>query len=879
MALFSLWVALLPFCLAQQATLSPPDSQTLSNAPSSISATSTAPPSTITSGFSASVTVTAVSSIFSSSGASNGITSVAPTSTLANSTTFAPTTSGVDETATSSAVVTRETVPIQPYTFTPFPVPSQSSIPGVFPDTDPRRPPRAGESVIPNFERAWATAYDKARAKVAGLSLEQKVNVTTGIGRPARCVGNTPPIEDFPGICLEDSPLGVRLADFATAFPAAINAASTWNRELIRARGLAMGREHAGKGVNIALGPMMNMVRVAQAGRNWEGYGGDPFLAGEAAYETVLGMQEGGVQACAKHWVFNEQEHKRTMSSSIVDDRTAHEIYAHPFLKSVMAGVTSVMCSYNAPLDLINGTYACENNRTMNQILKSEYGFQGFIMSDWGATESTISAITGLDMTMPDPRFFGQNLTAYVQNGTIPEARIDDMATRILAGWYLLRQDAPSYPPVNFDVNPDNEETNQRIDVQDDHNEIVRTIGAASTVLLKNNKEGGGGLPLTGRERRIFLAGSDAGPPEIGPNRFRDQSGWLGGILAMGSGSGTANFTYLVSPYEAIQRRARRHRTTVSWSFNDFDLPRAGNMAIKQNAALVFIVSDSGEGDGNDRQNLTAWHNGDDLVLAVAEQNNNTIVVVNAVGPIIMEPWIDHPNVTAVLWAGLQGNEAGNAIVDVLYGDWNPSGKLPYTIAKRLEDYSTGLVLGGAPQDIIAIPYADGLQIDYRHFDANNIEPRYEFGFGMSYTDWEYSGLDIEAIPNDDGTYADLEDAWARGESSPVGVGSSAAIWLHRPAFKATFTVENNGSVYGGEIPQLYIEFPESSGEPPRVLKGFTNTAAQPGESKTVEITLSRYDLSIWDVVSQGWRKPDGRIGVVVGRSSRDVRISGEVPV
>ncbi|KAJ8079874.1 hypothetical protein PM082_016699 [Marasmius tenuissimus] len=909
MAPFSLWVALLPFCLAQQTTLSPPESQTLSSILSSISVSATSagsdvvssvvPSSTIStselsvsvSSSSVSETVTATSSVFTSSGASNATTSVAATSSVANSTTLVPTTtSGADETATSSAIVTRKTVPIRPYTFTPFPVPSQTSIPGVFTDTDPSEPPEVGESVIPNFEKAWAAAYDKAKAKVAGLSLEQKVNVTTGVGwQNGRCVGNIPSIEDFPGLCLEDSPLGVRFGDFSTAFPAAINAAATWNRELIRARGLAMGQEHVGKGVNIALGPMMNMGRVAQGGRNWEGFGGDPFLAGEAAYETILGMQEAGVQACAKHFIFNEQEHKRTTSSSIVDDRTAHEIYAHPFLRSVMAGVASVMCSYN----LNNGTYACEDDRTMNQILKAEYGFQGFIMSDWQATESTISAITGLDMTMPGDvvfnsgdSYFGGNLTAYVQNGTIPEARVDDMAIRILAGWYLLRQDDPSYPHVNFDAfQPDNEETNERIDVQDDHNEIVRTMGAASTVLLKNNKEGGGGLPLTGKERRIFLAGSDAGPAQIGPNNFSDQGGWNGGILAMGWGSGTANFTYLISPYEAIQRRARRHRTTVSWSFDDFNLPRAGNMAIKQNAALVFIASDSGEQyityDGNegDRKNLTAWRSGDDLVLAVAEQNNNTIVIVNAVGPIIMEPWIDHPNVTAVLWAGLQGNEAGNAITDVLYGDWNPSGKLPYTIAKRLEDYSTGLVLGGGEQEIIAIPYADGLQIDYRHFDANGIEPRYEFGFGLSYADWEYSDLDIEAIPSDDGTYADLEDAWAQGESSPVGVGSSAAIWLHRPAFRATFTVENTGSVYGGEVPQLYLEFPRSSGEPPRVLRGFTNIAAQPGESKTVEIALSRYDLSIWDVVDQGWRKPDGRIGVAVGRSSRDVRISGEVPL
>ncbi|EEB96511.1 hypothetical protein MPER_04343, partial [Moniliophthora perniciosa FA553] len=167
----------------------------------------------------------------------------------------------------------------------------------------------------------------------------------------------------------------------------------TWSRDLMRARGMQWGEEHRGKGVHVALGPGMNLFRAPQGGRNWQGFGADPFLTGEAAYETILGMQQTGVQACAKHIIFNEQEHKRTMSSSNADDRTTHEVYAHPFMRSVQAGVASLMCSYN----LINGTYACENDRILNDILKREYAFQGYVMSDWRATMSTISAITGLD--------------------------------------------------------------------------------------------------------------------------------------------------------------------------------------------------------------------------------------------------------------------------------------------------------------------------------------------------------------------------------------------------------------------------------------------------------------------------------------------------
>lgn len=675
----------------------------------------------------------------------------------------------------------------------------------------------------------------------------------------------------------QDSPLGVRFADFVTGFPTGVNAAATFNRRLIRARGTGMGQEHFGKGVNVALGPMMNLGRVAAGGRNWEGFGADPYLAGEVAYETILGIQQTGVQASAKHLVNNEQEHKRTTSSSNVDDRTQHEIYTHPFLRSIMAGVASVMCSYN----LVNGTYACENEKIMNDIVKAEYGFRGYIMSDWSATMSTMSAATGLDMTMPGDitfqsgdSYFGRNLTAYVNNGTIPEARVDDMATRILAAWYLLRQDVSSYPTTNFDAfRTDDDSVNQHIDVQADHDRIVREIGAASIVLLKNNK---GALPLR-KPRSLVLIGSDAGPGHVGPNQFPDQGG-LDGVLFMGWGSGSANLTYLITPHEAIQRRVREDHTSVFWFFDDFNLARAGNIARQKSAALVFIAADSGEAyitvDGNegDRKNLTAWHGGDALVQAVAAQNNNTIVVVHSVGPLILEPWIQHPNVTAVLWAGAPGQEAGNSLVDVLYGDWNPSGRLPYTIAKRPEDYPAQVIPGTGIAGIISIPYTEGLEIDYRHFDAHDIEPRFEFGFGLSYTEFEYSRLSITELSTTGGDIAAAR-AWDRGEASPQVEGGSATAWLHRPLYQVSFSIKNIGGLSGAESPQLYLNFPSSSGEPPAVLRGFDSIVVNNGQTKQVTMMLSRYDLSIWDVVAQGWRRPQGIIGVTIGASSRDKRL------
>nr|GAT51343.1 glycoside hydrolase family 3 protein [Mycena chlorophos] len=762
------------------------------------------------------------------------------------------------------------------------------------------RPPSVGSSVIPDFSEAWSAAYAEAKNKLSNFTIDEKVSLATGVGwMSGRCVGNTPAIGEngtkFPGLCLEVcAPTfpsvgfsfipGVRYADYVTSFPAGINAAATFNRKLVRRRGLFLGRENVGKGVNVALGPMMNIGRVAEGGRNWEGFGADPYLAGEAAYETILGMQEGGVQACAKHLINNEQEHFRTQESSDVDDRTQHEIYAHPFMRSIMAGVASIMCSYN----LINGTYACENDKIMNDIIKREYGFQGYIMSDWGATHSTISAATGLDMTMPGDitflsgtSYFGANLTAYVQNNTIEEARLDDMAKRILAGWYFLHQDAADFPTTNFDAFfPLDDATNEHVDVQEEHFKLVREMGAASTVLLKNTN---GALPLK-KPRSILLAGSDAGPGSIGPNQFTDQGG-SDGILAMGWGSGTANFTYLVSPLEAIQQRARKDRTSVSWILDDFNTDRAGNMAIGRSAALVFISSDSGEDyitvDGNegDRNNLTAWHNGDNLVLAVAAQNNNTIVIAHSVGPLILEPWIEHPNVTAVLWAGIAGQEAGNSITDVLYGDWNPSGRLPYTIAQNVSDYPTAVITNGDGSAIVSIPYTEGLNIDYRHFDAFNITPRFEFGFGLSYTNFTYSDLHIANVGGQGSTDEALEKAWAAGNATPIATGSSTATWLHRPLYNVTFDVENSGPVWGGDIPQLYLHFPPSAGEPPSLLKGFTNVEVLPGDKATVALTLSRYDLSFWDAEAQGWRRPNGTIGLSVGTSSRDFRLSGNITV
>lgn len=730
----------------------------------------------------------------------------------------------------------------------------------------------------------WDEAVTRARSDVAQLNVTELVSIVTGVGYGfGRCVGNTPPVEKigFKGLCLQDSPSGLRHVDRSTVFPDAITAAATFSKELIYERAVAIGDEFRTKGVHVFLGPMINVMRAPSAGRNWEGFGADPYLNGEGAYYTTLGVQDQGVQATLKHYLANEQEHFRNTGSSNLDERTEREIYLHPFMRGIQAGAVSVMCSYN----LVNNSWACQNSELLNGRLKTELGFQGYVMSDWGAHHSGVaSALAGLDLSMPGgtsccdfnvtASFWGPNLTEAVNNGSVPRSRLDDMATRVLSGTYFLHQDC-DYPEVNFNffdwLDP---KTNGAIDATKDHDVVARRVAAAGTVLLKNTN---GTLPLH-KPRKIALIGSDAGPLLKGPNYYEDRIGWPYGTLGEGWGSGTVDYSYFISPYEAIQRRARQDRTAVNWSMDDFDLKNAQAVANYTDAALVFVTSLSGEGFGTvpeglsgnmgDRNNLTLWSGGEELIHAVASQSNNTIVVVHAVGPVLMEEWIEHPNVTAVVWANLPGAESGNSLVDVLWGDYNPSGRLPYTIARRREDYSADVLYNDNathPQ----INFTEGIMVDYRHFDAHDIEPRFAFGYGLSYTSFTYDGLHIEHLH-----HKRMRNHDWNGKTAPEGLPD----WLFEPLYNITYTVCNTGERDGHEVPQLYLGFPHASGEPPRVLRGFERVWIPRGEQRTVSHVLSHYDVSVWNATHQQWLQPDGKISVWVGSSSRELPLKGALP-
>lgn len=666
--------------------------------------------------------------------------------------------------------------------------------------------------------KTWEESYRKAALMVSEMSLLEKVNITTGTGwMMGPCVGNTAPATGvgFPALCLQDGPLGIRFADHITASPAGITVGATWNKDLMYKRGRMLGLENRLKGVNVMLGPAVGPLgRMPAGGRTWEGFGSDPVLQGWAASQTVKGIQEEGVIATIKHFIGNEQEHFRqsfewglpNAMSSNLDDRTLHELYAWPFADSVRAGVASVMCSYNQ----VNNSYACQNSKLLNGILKDELGFQGFVQSDWLAQRSGVaSAAAGLDMSMPGDGLrwadgssvWGPHLTMAIINGSLPMARLDDMVTRIVAAWYQLGQDDKTKWPApmpegdggpNFSswtnektglIHPgsDDETTavvNHFVDVQRmggySHSSLVRRIAAEGTILLKNEGDilplSRDGLPqsthvtkISGRKYKVAIFGEDATLAKNGPNACSDR-GCNEGTLASGWGSGAVEFPHLVSPLMALQHAFHSVSVDVA-AFPTNDLPSASkNGGIEdQDLCIVFANADAGEGfvawDGvkGDRNDLNLQKGGDALIQDVAANcgrnlaksaaekiHGNTIVVIHSVGPVILESFIEDSNVRAVVYANLPGQESGYALEDVLFGDMNPSGHLPYSIGKSLKDYGPGgQVLYSANGVVPQQDFKEGLLIDYRWFDAQNITPRYPFGYGLSYTTFDLEKMVI----------------------------------------------------------------------------------------------------------------------------------------
>jgi len=637
------------------------------------------------------------------------------------------------------------------------------------------------------------------------MTLDEKLDMVRGW--PGDYVGNIKPMPQhgIPALHLEDGPQGVADGvEKTTCWPSALAVVSTWNPSSMHTWSAAMGREQRVKGTNIMLGPMINIARVPVGGRNFESFGEDPHLSSVMVVQSVKGIQSEGVMACAKHWVDNNQELNRTLSSATVDERTQHEIYFPAFKAAADAGVGSFMCSYN----LVNGLYACENNYTLTTVLKQMWGYQGFVMSDWGATHSTTRAAnSGLDMQMPDDSFFGAALKRAISTGQVTVATLDDKVLRILTSMFAAGLfDKPQTGNLGVDSR------------SPEHTKLARQLSAESTVLLKND---GGFLPFdTNQFTRVAVLGDDG-----------DKS-----PTAAGDGSGHVIPSYIVSPLQGIKERLPSSTSLVYAP--TAPLSKAVDAAKNADVAIIFVSQISSE--GRDRENLSLPNGQDQLIEAVAAVQKNVIVVCHVPGAILM-PWAS--KVKSILNAWMPGQEMGHAIADVIFGDVNPSAKLPVTFP--LTETQTPLQSKAQYPGIdnVAI-YTEKLLVGYRWYDAQRQNPLFPFGHGLSYTRFDYSDLSV------------------------LDAGQHVIV---------TFFVTNTGHREGAEVAQMYISFPSLAQEPPLVLRDFDKRTYKVGQKHHISFTIEKKSpaVSIWDVEKHDWLPIPGHFGVHVGSSSRDIRLNG----
>jgi beta-glucosidase len=657
---------------------------------------------------------------------------------------------------------------------------------------------------------AKAQDFDqRARDIVKQMTLDEKIQELHGI-RDDTHYRYVPGVErlGIPAFRITNGPAGAGPGDVtkthpqdpATALPSPISLAATWDVYLAKQYGSIVGEESRDIENALVEAPDINIARVPQNGRTFEGYGEDPFLVGQMSAGNIEGIQSQGVLANVKHYVANNQETDRFTVNEEIDERTLREIYLPGFEASIHQGHSaSVMCAYPR----VNGAFNCENAPLLN-IIKKEWNFDGFITSDFGAVHSTIpSALAGLDLEMPTGKYFGEDLKAAVQSGQVPVSVIDDKLVRRFRT--MMRFGVFDHPPAAKPI-PAKE-----------NGAKSRAIAEQGMVLLKNER---GFLPLR-KVKSIAV---------IGP----------GAAAAVTGGGGSSHVVplYTVDPVEGIRKRAG---TAVKVSFSDgSDVQQSATLARGADVAIVMVSKVDREGRD---QSLNLEQNQDQIIEAVAAANPRTIVVLKT-GSAILMPWL--ANVPAILEAWYPGEEDGNAVANVLFGDVNPSGKLPLTFPRHVEDEPANTPAQYPGVDGVA-HYSEGVFVGYRHYDEKTIEPLFPFGFGLSYTTFAFSNLKLGAEPG------------------------SAAHW------SVDFDIRNTGRVAGAEVAQVYVGLPSSAvPQPPKQLKGFKKVLLQPGKTEHVHLTLNAPALSYWNVQKHGWTMAPGTYKVMVGASSRDIRLSGE---
>ncbi len=698
--------------------------------------------------------------------------------------------------------------------------------------------------------RPWMNAAlspdQRADLVLKELTLAEKIQLVHGIGWGPLREGDPVPQDNnggagevlgvprlgIPSVQQADSAVGARMAAqesrYATLLPSVLGAAASWDPEAAHLYGDVIGRELRAEGYNQSIGGGVNLARDPRNGRLFEYPGEDPVLAGTTVGHLIAGLESNQIMGDIKHYAMNDQETGRTVVDVQLDHKAMHESDLLAFEIGIRIGhPSSVMCSYNK----VNGDWSCENDYLLNKVLKGEWKFPGFVVSDWEATHTTVkAAMAGLDQQQPGDEHFGKPLMDAVQNGQVPMSRVNDMVHRLLRSMFAAGViDNP--PTRRFVVDP----FKGREDAQH--------IAEESVVLLRNEN---GLLPLNSANLRsvaVIGAHADVGVMSGGGSAQVDAPG--GNAISPRTPTKWGEAVYFPSsPLKYI----REHAPGAQVQFDPgTDVNAAAALAAKSDVAIVF--ADQYMSEGGDAPTLALPGGQDALIAAVAKANPHTVVVLITGNPVSM-PWLHQ--VGGVMEAWYPGIGGGQAIANLLFGTVNPSGRLPITFAKTEADLPHARVFGmtynntngGLPEHWVAeekkstfpAELTEGVRFGYKWFDSEGKEPLFPFGFGLSYTTYSYSDLHVDA-------------------------GSKTA----------SVTVKNTGQRAGTDTAEVYVQLPQGSGETFRRLAGWKRVDLAPGESKTIRIPMESLALATWDASSESWKWPSGSYTVSLGGSSRDL--------
>ena len=714
-----------------------------------------------------------------------------------------------------------------------------------------------GTLILTAQDRPWMNTSlspdERAALVVKEMTLDEKISLLHGTGHEG--LGPMSPLSvrgnggaghvvgvqrlGIPDIQMSDAAYGVRASGkngrYSTALPCNLGAAASWDLESAYDYGALIGRELRAQGFNMSLGGGVNLTREARNGRNFEYLGEDPILGGKLVGQLIKGTQDQHMIGDIKHYALNNQESGRNAVNVNVDERSARETDLLAFEIGIRDGnPAGVMCSYNR----LNGDYACDNKYLLTDLLKKDWKFPGFVLSDWGAAHSIAKASTaGMDHEQPNDVFYGEALKKAVEAGQVPMAEVDDHVRRIVRSMFATGViDDPPQKSV--------------VDVMESF-AVSQRIAENSMVLLKNDKKQ---LPLDASKiKSIALIGShaDIGMLSGGGSAQVDPPG--GNVIMPSGKRGTVwghPVWFPTSPMKSIQAKASNAKLTFDAGT---DLDSAAAAAKQAEVAIVFVSR--WETEGEDAKTMSLPDNQDELIAKVAAANPHTIVVLETGNPVTM-PWVD--KVSAILEAWFAGSRGSDALANILFGDVNPSGKLPITFPKTEADLPHPAIVQPPPgtyppenpnrwrQALEGYPafqttYDEGLKIGYKWYDAERKQPLFPFGYGLSYTTYSYSNMKV--TPGDQ--------------------------------VRVSFTVRNTGSRAGVEVAQVYASLPSSAGEPPKRLVGWSRVKLNPGESKDVTVDIEPLFLSIFNTDQHAWQKVAGEYTFMAGGSSQSLPVKG----